>query len=105
MVRVTVLYKNSEGARFDFDYYVKTHLPLARERLRDFGIGRFEVDKGIEMHDGQKAIFLCIAHVEISSVESFKQGFEKHGEELLADIPKYTNIEPEIQISEVVVTD
>lgn len=31
-----------------------------------------------------------------------KRGLEEHAEELLADVPNYTDIEPEVQISEVV---
>ena len=104
MIRVTALYRNSERARFDFDYYVKTHVQLGRERLRDFGIGRIEVERGVESLDGQRTGYVCIAHVEFPSVEDFKRGMERHGEELFADLPNYTNIEPEIQISELVET-
>jgi hypothetical protein len=41
-------------------------------------------------------------HAELATIDGFKRGFEKHGEELSADFPNYTNIAPEIQISEIV---
>ena len=104
MVRVTALYRNSQDSTFNFDYYVKTHLELTRERMKDFGIGRIEVVKGIEALDGQKAPHVCIAHVEFSNIEDLKRGFEAHAEELMADVPNYTNIEPDVQISEVVIS-
>jgi uncharacterized protein (TIGR02118 family) len=102
MIRLTALYRNSEGSRFDFDYYVKTHLQLARERLADFGMGRIEVERGIEAMDGERAAYICVAHADFSDMADLKRGFEEHGEELLADVPNYTDIEPEVQISEVV---
>jgi uncharacterized protein (TIGR02118 family) len=101
MIRLTALYRNSEGSRFDFDYYVKTHLQLARKRLADFGMGRIEVEKGIEALDGERAAYICVAHADFLDMADLKRGFEEHAEELLADVPNYTDIEPEVQISEV----
>ncbi len=102
MIRVTVLYKNMPDSEFDFDYYVNTHMPLAKKRLADFGMGDFEVERGIEAVDGEAAPYICVMHAEFATIDGFKRGFEKHGEELSADVPNYTNIAPEIQISEIV---
>lgn len=33
MVRIGILYQNKKGARFDFRYYIKTHMPLSITRL------------------------------------------------------------------------
>ena len=104
MICVTALYRNTEGKHFDFDYYVNTHMPLAKERLSEFGLQKVEVLKGSEAPDGGPAPYVCIGLVEFSSLEGLKQGLEEHMEELLADVPNYTNIEPEIQINEVVAT-
>jgi hypothetical protein len=41
-------------------------------------------------------------HIEFPTIDDFKRGFEKHGEELSADVSNYTNIAPELQISEIV---
>ncbi len=41
-------------------------------------------------------------HIEFPTIDDFKHGFEKHGEELSADVPNYTNIAPDMQISEIV---
>ena len=102
MIRVTALYRNSEGSRFDFDYYLNTHMQLARERLADFGMGRLEVEKGVEAMDGERPAYICIAHVEFSDMDDVRRGLQEHADELLADVPNYTDIEPEVQISEVV---
>jgi len=102
MIRVTVLYKNMPDSEFDFDYYVNIHMPLSKKRLADFGMGDFEVERGIEAADGGAAPYICVMHAEFATIDGFKRGFEKHGEELSADVPNYTNIAPEIQISEIV---
>ncbi len=65
-------------------------------------MGRFEVEKGLEAVDGEAAPYICVMHAELATIDGFKRGFEKHGEELSADVPNYTNIAPEIQISEIV---
>jgi hypothetical protein len=47
MVRVTVLYPNESGKRFDHAYYAGKHLPMVMERLKGSGMFRYEVDKGV----------------------------------------------------------
>jgi uncharacterized protein (TIGR02118 family) len=102
MIHVTGLYRDMPDSKFDFNYFVNTHMPLAKKLLSDFGMGKFEVERGIEAADGEAAPFICITHVEFPTIEDFRRGLERHGEELFADVPNYTNIEPEIQFSEIV---
>jgi uncharacterized protein (TIGR02118 family) len=47
MVRISVLYPNEPGKKFDHDYYVNKHMKLVRDRLTSFGLVRTEVDKGV----------------------------------------------------------
>ena len=102
MIRLTGLYRDTSNSEFDFDYYLSTHMPLVKKRLADFGMGDFEVERGIEAADGEVAPYICIVHIEFLTIEGFKRGFERHGKELSADVPNYTNIAPEMQISEIV---
>ena len=46
MIRVSVLYPKQSGGKFDFDYYLKTHIPLAR-KLVGGALKRVEVYKGV----------------------------------------------------------
>jgi len=102
MIRVTGLYREKSESEFDFDYYLNTQMPLVKKRLADFGMGEFEAERGIEAADGEAAPYLCIVHNEFPTIDDFKRGFEKHGEELSADVPNYTNIAPELKIGEIV---
>ena len=103
MIRVSVLYANEAGKKFDADYYRNKHMPLAGERLKPFGLVRYEVDKGLAGGaPNAPAPFIGACHFYFNSLEDFQKGMGAHGQELMADIPNYTNIGPTIQISEIV---
>ncbi len=103
MIRVTVLYANEAGKKFDQDYYKNKHMKLVGERLKPFGFVRAEVDKGVAGGaPGSPAPFVCVGHVYINSRAEFQKGMGQHGKEIMGDIPNYTNIQPQIQISEII---
>jgi uncharacterized protein (TIGR02118 family) len=102
MVRISVLYPNEPGKKFDLDYYINKHMKLVRDRLGAFGVTRTEVDKGVAGGaPGSSAPYVAIGHVYASSLADFQKGMGQHGKEILGDIPNYTNIQPQIQISEI----
>jgi uncharacterized protein (TIGR02118 family) len=102
MTRITVLYANEPGKKFDHDYYKNKHMKLVTERLKAFGLIRTEVDKGVAGGaPGAPAPYVAIGHVYFPSLEGFQKGMGQHGKEIMADVPNYTNIPPQIQISEV----
>lgn len=103
MIRVSVLYPNEAGKKFDAEYYRNTHMKLAGDRLKGFGLVRYEVDKGLAGGaPGAPAPFVGACHFYFNSVGEFQKGMGAHGKELMADIPNYTDIQPTIQISEIV---
>jgi uncharacterized protein (TIGR02118 family) len=103
MIRVTVLYPNEAGKRFDHEYYVNRHMALVRERLKDFGVVRTEVDRGVTGGaPGSPAPYVAVGHVYANSLEGFQKGMAQHGKEILGDIPRYTDIQPQIQVSEII---
>lgn len=103
MIKVSVMYANEPGARFDHDYYRDKHMPLVKARLGD-SCKFYTVDKGLAGGGpGEPATYIAMCHIFSDSVEAFQAGFGPHAEEILADIANYTNLAPIIQISEVVV--
>ena len=103
MIRVSVLYANESGKKFDADYYKNKHMKLAGDRLKSFGLIRYEVDKGLAGGaPNAPAPFVGACHFYFNTVEEFQKGMAAHGQELIADIPNYTNIQPTIQVSEIV---
>lgn len=64
----------------------------------------YTVDKGLAGGaPGTSATYVGMCQIFCDSVESFQAGFGPHADEIMADIPNYTDIAPVIQISEVVV--
>lgn len=103
MIRVSVLYPMGEGKRFDVAYYMQKHMPLVRERLGGAGLVRAEVDKGVAGGaPGAPAPFVYIAQLYFNSVADFQKAIGTHGKEIMGDVPNYTNIQPQVQISEIV---
>ena len=102
MIRVSVLYPATEGASFDHDYYRNSHVPGVEERLGPLGLVRWEVEKGIGTAEPDApAPFVAIGSMYFETMEQVQAALGA-SEELMADVPNYTTIEPVFQISEVV---
>jgi uncharacterized protein (TIGR02118 family) len=103
MIKVSVMYPHAPGARFDHDYYRDKHMPLVKARMGDHCKG-YTVDKGLSGGaPGSAPTYVGMCHIFCESVQAFQAGFGPHAKEILADIPNYTDQQPVIQISEVVV--
>jgi uncharacterized protein (TIGR02118 family) len=103
MIRVSVLYPNTPDGKFDLDYYTGKHMSLVTDRLKPLGLQRWEVDKGLAGGSPDApAPFVAVGHIYFNSVEEFQKAFGAHGAELMGDIPNFTNIEPQVQISEII---
>ena len=99
MYCVTVLYPNEPGGHFDFAYYRDNHIPMMLELLGD-NVLSTEVRRGIQAVDGSSAPYLCLLNTHIRSAEQFAQVMTEHREKVLGDIVNYTNLQPIIQIDE-----
>lgn len=101
MIKVSVLYPNSEEATFDIDYYCKTHIPFVGKLLGDALKGG-AVDFGIGGGTpGERAPFIAMGHLTFDSVEDFQNSFGPNAEKIMADLPNFTNVTPQIQVSEI----
>ncbi len=102
-IKVSVLYPDGEGKTFNMDYYCSTHIPMVAELLGDAVQGA-SVEKGIAGGaPGSTATYQAMGNLYFDSVESFQNSFGPNAEKILGDLPNFTNIEPVIQISEVVI--
>ena len=94
--RVTVIYPNKPGSKFDFDYYTQKHVPWVAGL-----VGKsIEVRRGISSAAGEPPPYVCITTIG-ANVAEFQTVFERHSAEILADVPNYTNIEPIVQFDEI----
>ena len=101
MIRVTVLYPNTPGARFDHESYAGKHLDLVKERLGSALISS-EANKGLgSAVPGSPPPFIAAGHLVFNSLDDFQKSFGQHAQEIMGDLPNFTDIEPQVQISEI----
>ncbi len=100
MILVTVMYP--AGEKFDTDYYLKTHMPLVRDRWSAYGLKSAQAIKGVAKADGSALDYQMIALLTFGSLDDFKAAGKAHGKEIFDDIPKFTSAQAVVQINDVV---
>ncbi len=93
-VHVHVLYPPS--SRFDWSYYIETHMPLAGAKL---DLVEWWVAKGVDAT--VPSTYQAIATLVFESVEKWNASFARAGAELMADFPNYTDATPVVQVTQV----
>lgn len=102
MIKVSVIYPNGEDKTFDMDYYTTKHLPMVTKLLGEALQGA-TVEKGLGgAVPKSPAPYLAMGNMYFDTIEDFQKAFGPNAEKIMADLPNFTNAEPIIQISEVV---
>ena len=101
MIKVSIHYPNAEGCRFDTDYYLNTHMPMAIAKLSP-ALKGVSVDIGLSgaLPDTPPP-YAAVCHLLFETAETFYGAFMPNAEALQGDIPNYTDIASVIQISDV----
>jgi uncharacterized protein (TIGR02118 family) len=89
---MTITYRNAPDARFDFDYYENTHMPLIM-RLYGDSISRFELRLGQPAADGTPPPYIATVSIWIADSEAFDAAAAEHQAGIRADVDKFTNAE------------
>ena len=101
MIKVSILYPNQPGGKFDLDYYLNQHMPMTIDKLGD-ALKGVAVEYGLNGGlPNSPPLYVAMCQVLFDSVEAFQTAFAPHAEALQGDIANYTDIEPAIQMSEV----
>ena len=103
MFNISSIYPKHEGCKFDFDYYLNTHMPRSIELLSSAkGFRGVSVERGIDLEEqGIHSSYVAMCHYYFDTLDDFMAAFMPHAEELQGDIPNYTDITPTIQINAV----
>lgn len=96
---LTVLFPNSDGATFDFDYYINHHVPLVLD-IYGKSIRRYEVIKPSEGLGGSKPPYIAITNIWIADEEAYAAASRNAREKFGPDIPNFTNVTPTGQTGE-----
>ncbi|WP_396591244.1 EthD family reductase [Allomuricauda sp. R78024] len=101
MVKVTILYPNGDGKTFDMNYYSNKHMPMVASLLGD-SLKLSKIDKGIAGRTPDEPIpYLAIGYLYFDKLSAYQNSFGPNAEKIVGDIPNYTNIQPVVQISEI----
>jgi uncharacterized protein (TIGR02118 family) len=101
MIRLTILYPNTEGKKFDKDYYIRRHMPLSLQ-LQGDAVKHVSVEFGFSGGlPGSQPPYIAICNFLYDSFEAFQNAFMPYAEILTKDISNYTDTEAIIQFSEV----
>ena len=102
-IKVSVLYPSGEGKTFDMDYYCNKHVALVNELLGGAIIGT-SIEEGLAggAPDSQPT-YVAMGNMYFESIESYQNSLGPHVERIMGDILNFTNIEPVIQVSKVLI--
>jgi uncharacterized protein (TIGR02118 family) len=93
-MRLSVFYPNTEGEKFDADYYKDKHVPLAVETWKP---------ESAEIDHGVGGPYRAAVHFIFESNDAMNAALGAEGTAAVqADVANYTTLTPVMQISEIV---
>ena len=101
MIQLNIIYPKSENSHFDWNYYLDIHMPMSI-KLHGTALKSISIGKGVEGIEAAPVAYIAVTTMWFDSVDAFLQAFMPHAETLQGDMKNYTNIQPVIQFSEVV---
>lgn len=102
IIKVSILYPGGVDINFDMDYYLNNHIPKVLELLGDMLKGT-TIEKGISGGaPGSVAPYTVMTNIYFDTLKSFESSFGPQAAEIMADVDSFTNSQPIVQISEVV---
>ena len=102
MTKVAIMYPGGEGHTFDMDYYATKHMPMVADLFGE-SLRHWSIDKGVSGRTpGEPITYIAIGYFYFDSIQAYGEAFGPNADKILSDIPNYTNIQPVVQISEVI---
>ncbi|MBO9406744.1 EthD family reductase [Shimia sp. R9_1] len=98
-VSLQVLYPVGEGTTFDHAYYASTHMDLVREHMGPHMVSA-QASKGLAGGPNVPSPFHAIATILFEDQAAMDAAMCAAGP-VMADIPNFTNVQPQIMIGEV----
>ena len=92
---LTILYPNSEGVRWDVEYYRTHHMPLIMKLYGKDAIKRFELRKGATgQAPGSPPAYIGSVNIYINDQGAFDAAGKQHGPTLVKDVPHFSSVMP-----------
>jgi uncharacterized protein (TIGR02118 family) len=101
MTRLTAIYLNAEGVRFDGDYYRRHHLPLAERLMKPLGLLWIEGDSPLPRKDGTPSTLIAQTHAYFRTPDEARAAVRATMRELAADVPNYSSVTPTLELHDI----
>ncbi|MBK9013073.1 MAG: EthD family reductase [Saprospiraceae bacterium] len=100
MISVSIFYPNTKESLFNLEYYVTQHIPMVERLLKPMGMEEVLIDEAIGTPMPEvPAPYSVIAHLVFKNYEEMEMCMGHYGEDLMKDVPNFTNVKPLVQIS------
>jgi uncharacterized protein (TIGR02118 family) len=96
---VSVIYPKTATSRFDHEYYIHHHMPLVQRTYGAHGMRSARILRGTSSLGGAPAYEL-IALLEFADMDSFLKAAGAHSDEVMSDVPRFTDIRPIVQFND-----
>jgi len=101
MIKLSAFYPNGEGKTFDMKYYRDKHLPMVAGLLGD-ACKAASVETGLAgLGEDMPPPYAACGHLYFDSMADLQNSFVANLDQIVGDIPNFTNARPEVQIGEV----
>ncbi|KAK2058582.1 hypothetical protein LY76DRAFT_593149 [Colletotrichum caudatum] len=98
---LTVLYPNEADAKYDFDYYVNSHMPLAASQWKSSGCKSWSAVKYQPTPDGKEPKYSFAGILVFDSIDTIHKALASgDSATIMQDVPNYSNKEPVLIIGE-----
>ena len=94
---LTISYPRTADATFDFDYFVNQHMPMVLSKGEKHGMKSWRL---LKLDERAPYIYEVIAHFD--NKEGIKAAWAEEGDNIKADMAKFTNTKPVRMIGEMV---
>jgi len=98
---INILYPAKDNDAFDFEFYLRRHVPLIKDILGS-SLHRLEVRKGASAQDGGAPTYTCVISIWIADWPAYEKALAARASELIAEVPLFTKVMPMIQTDEVI---
>ena len=92
---VTVVFPNDADAKYDIDYYTKTHMTLIEKHWSKYGLQGWSVTKYRPGLDGAPPLYAFGSEIFWESEEGMKSAFgSSEVAEIMEDVARFSNKHP-----------
>jgi uncharacterized protein (TIGR02118 family) len=98
---ITILYPAKDNDAFDFQFYLRRHVPLIKDILGP-SMHRLEVRKGASAQDGGAPTYTCVISIWVADWPAYEKAIAARASELIAEVPLFTKVMPVIQTDDVI---